>query len=120
MIGRMLDFLSKDMAMDLGTANTLVYVRGKGVILDEPSMVAIDKETNKVIAVGKEAKNLVGRHGRNTLIARPLKDGVIHDFETATFMIQTFLRKVFRRLPSRARNWWLRCRPGSLPWRSVR
>jgi rod shape-determining protein MreB len=99
MIGRMLDFLSKDMAMDLGTANTLVYVRGKGVILDEPSMVAIDKETNKVIAVGKEAKNLVGRHGRNTLIARPLKDGVIHDFETATFMIQTFLRKVFRRLP---------------------
>lgn len=96
---RMLDFLSKDMAMDLGTANTLIYVRGKGVVLDEPSMVAMDKETNKVIAVGKEAKSLVGRHGKNTVNVRPLKDGVIHDFETATFMIRSFLGKVFRRLP---------------------
>jgi len=99
MIGRMLDFLSKDMAMDLGTANSLIYVRGKGVVLDEPSMVALDKETNQVIAVGNEAKNLVGRHGRNTMISRPMKDGVIHDFETATFMIRSFLGKVFKRLP---------------------
>ncbi len=99
MIGRMLDFLSKDMAMDLGTANSLIYVRGKGVVLDEPSMVALDKESNQVIAVGREAKNLAGRHGKNTIISRPLRDGVIHDFETATFMIRSFLSKVFRRLP---------------------
>lgn len=99
MIGGMLDFLSKDMAMDLGTANTLVYVRGKGVVLDEPSMVAIDRNTNKVVAVGKEAKNLAGRHGTSVQSVRPLKDGVINDFETATFMIKTFLGKVFKRLP---------------------
>ena len=99
MMGRMLDFLSKDMAMDLGTANSLIYVRGKGVVLDEPSMVALDKNTNKVVAVGKEAKNLAGRHGKHIQSCRPLKDGVIHDFETATFMIRSFLGKVFRRVP---------------------
>lgn len=99
MMGRMLDFLSKDMAMDLGTANTLVYVRGKGVVLDEPSMVAVDTNTNKVVAVGKEAKSLSGRHGTSVESVRPLKDGVIHDFETATYMIQTFLGKVFKRVP---------------------
>ena len=98
-MGRMLDFLSKDMAMDLGTANTLVYVRGKGVVLDEPSMVAVDRNTNKVVAVGKEAKNLSGRHGTTIESLRPLKDGVIHDFDTATFMIRTFLGKVFKRVP---------------------
>ena len=95
----MLDFLSKDMAMDLGTANTLIYVRGKGVVFDEPSVVALDKDTNKVVAVGKEAKNLAGRHGKNTVSCRPLKDGVIHDFESATFMIRSFLGKVFKRVP---------------------
>lgn len=99
MIGRMLDFLSKDMAMDLGTANTLIYVRGKGVVFDEPSIVVLDKEANKVVAVGREAKNLSGRHGKNTMSCRPLKDGVIDDFETAAFMIRSFLGKVFKRLP---------------------
>ena len=98
-MGRMLDFLSKDMAMDLGTANTLIYVRGKGVVLDEPSVVTLDSDTNKVLAVGREAKNLAGRHGKNTISSRPLKDGVIHDFETAAFMIRSFLSKVFTRLP---------------------
>jgi rod shape-determining protein MreB len=98
MIGRMLDFLSKDMAMDLGTANTLIYVRGKGVVLDEPSMVALDRETRKVVAVGKEAKELVGRHGENVIICRPLKDGVISDFDAAAYMIRSFLSKVFRRV----------------------
>ena len=99
MIGRMMDFLSRDMAMDLGTANTLIYVKGKGVVLDEPSMVAVDRENNKVLGIGREAKSLAGRHGRNTEICRPLKDGVIHDFETATFMIRSFISKVLRRLP---------------------
>lgn len=99
MMGRMLDFLSKDMAMDLGTANTLVYVRGKGVVLDEPSMVAIDKNTNKVVAVGREAKSLAGRHGSSIENVRPMKDGVINDFEAAAYMIRAFLSKVFKRVP---------------------
>ena len=62
-----MDFLSKDMAMDLGTANTLIYVKGKGVVLDEPSMVAVERESGKVIAIGREAKNLSGRHTRGQL-----------------------------------------------------
>ncbi len=99
MIGRVFDFLSKDMAMDLGTANTLIYVKGKGVVLDEPSMVTLNKETGKTVAVGREARNLLGRHGRDLITSRPMKDGVIHDFETATFMIKSFLGKVFNRLP---------------------
>lgn len=99
MMGRMLDFLSKDMAMDLGTANTLIYVRGKGVVLDEPSVVAMDKNTKRVVAVGKEARSLQGRHGKHIQNIRPLRHGVINDFETATYMIKTFLGKVFRRVP---------------------
>ncbi len=99
MFGRMMDFLSKDMAMDLGTANTLIYVKGKGVVLDEPSMVAVEKESGRVIAIGREAKNLSGRHTRGTIVTRPMRDGVIHDFETASFMVRSFLSKVFRRLP---------------------
>ncbi|MEN6441296.1 MAG: rod shape-determining protein [Syntrophobacter sp.] len=99
MFGRMMDFLSKDMAMDLGTANTLIHVKGKGIVLDEPSMVAIEKETGKVIGIGREAKSLAGRHNRGTSIVRPMRDGVIHDFETASFMVRSFLGKVFRRLP---------------------
>ena len=99
MFGRMMDFLSKDMAMDLGTANTLIYVKGKGVVLDEPSMVAVEKESGKVIAIGREAKNLSGRRTKGTIVTRPMRDGVIHDFETASFMVRSFLGKVFRRLP---------------------
>ncbi len=99
MFGRMMDFLSKDMAMDLGSANTLIYVKGKGVVLDEPSMVAVEKESGRVIAIGREAKNLSGRHTRGTIVTRPMRDGVIHDFETASFMVRSFLSKVFRRLP---------------------
>jgi rod shape-determining protein MreB and related proteins len=99
MISRLFDFLSKDMAMDLGTANTLIYVKGKGVVLDEPSMVALDKESKKVVAIGKEAKELVGRHGRNIISSRPLRDGVINDFDTASYMIRSFLGKAFKRVP---------------------
>ncbi len=99
MMGRMLDFLAKDMAMDLGTANSLIYIKGKGVVLDEPSVVAMDTRTNKVVAVGKEAKSLAGRHGQNIVSVRPLRDGVIHDFEVASYMIKAFLGKVFHRIP---------------------
>ena len=99
MFGRMMDFLAKDMAMDLGTANTLIYVKGKGVVLDEPSMVAVAKNSGEVIAIGREAKNLAGRHTRGTTITRPMRDGVIYDFEMASFMVRSFLGKVFRRFP---------------------
>ncbi|MDR3569370.1 MAG: rod shape-determining protein [Syntrophobacteraceae bacterium] len=99
MFGRMMDFLAKDMAMDLGTANTLIYVKGKGIVLDEPSMVATAKSSGEVIAIGREAKNLAGRHTKGTIITRPMRDGVIYDFETASFMVRSFLGKVFRRFP---------------------
>ncbi|MGC9195232.1 MAG: rod shape-determining protein [Syntrophobacteraceae bacterium] len=99
MFGRMMDFLAKDMAMDLGTANTLIYVKGKGIVLDEPSMVATAKDSGEVIAIGREAKNLAGRHTRGSNITRPMRDGVIYDFEMASFMIRSFLGKVFRRFP---------------------
>ena len=98
MLGRMRDYLSQDMAMDLGTANTLIYVKGKGVVLDEPSMVVLDRQTRKVVAVGKEARELSGRHGKDTVNCRPLRDGVISDFDAASFMIRAFLGKVFKRV----------------------
>ena len=67
-------FLGRDMAIDLGTANTLVYVRGRGIVLNEPSVVAIDRDTNKVLAVGSEAKQMLGRTPGNIVAIRPLKD----------------------------------------------
>ncbi|MGD9503936.1 MAG: rod shape-determining protein [Syntrophobacteraceae bacterium] len=96
MLGRLLNMFSKDLAMDLGTANTLIYHRGKGVVLNEPSVVALNHETHEVIAVGHEARNIMGRHGQRISTIRPLKDGVIADFEVTAVMIKDFLRKVLR------------------------
>src|SRR3990167_1643100 len=89
-------FLSRDMAIDLGTANTLVYVKGKGIVLNEPSVVAITTRKGKcqVLAVGDEAKLMVGRTPGNIQAIRPLKDGVIADFEVAEEMIKHFIQKV--------------------------
>jgi rod shape-determining protein MreB and related proteins len=97
MFERLLGFWSKDLAMDLGTANTLIYLRGKGIVLNEPSVVAINKDTHQVLAVGQEAKNIIGRHGHNIVTIRPLKDGVIADFEVTSIMIKYFLGKVLNR-----------------------
>ncbi|SPJ14007.1 cell wall structural complex MreBCD, actin-like component MreB [Syntrophobacter sp. SbD2] len=94
MLGWLLSYFSKDLAMDLGTANTLIYMRGKGVVLNEPSVVAITHDTHKVIAVGHEARNMIGRHSHRIVIIRPLKDGVIADFEVTAVMIKYFLAKV--------------------------
>ena len=91
-----LNVVGRDMGIDLGTANTLVYVKGKGVVLDEPSIVAIDKDTNKILAVGKEAKRMVGRTPGNIVAIRPLKDGVIADFETTEKMLRYFIQRVHR------------------------
>jgi rod shape-determining protein MreB len=84
---------SKDMGIDLGTANTVVFVRGKGIVLQEPSVVAIDQMTGEMIAVGQEAKQMVGRTPGNIRAVRPLKDGVIADFDTTQAMLKYFIRK---------------------------
>jgi rod shape-determining protein MreB and related proteins len=99
MLSRFLGFLSNDMAIDLGTANTLVYVRGQGIVLNEPSVVArsIQGGTKKVMAVGNEAKMMMGRTPGNMEAIRPLRDGVIADFEVAQEMIKWFIRKVHNR-----------------------
>src|SRR6202011_1904220 len=99
MFGNLFGFLSNDIAIDLGTANTLVYVKGRGIILNEPSVVAIASHRGKtqVLAVGDEAKQMLGRTPGNIQAIRPLRDGVIADFEVAEEMIKHFIRKVHNR-----------------------
>ncbi len=97
MFGRMLGLWSADMAIDLGTANTLVYVKGRGIVLNEPSVVAINTTTQTIVAVGTEARNMIGRTPGNVVAIRPLKDGVIADFETTERMLRYFIQKVHRR-----------------------
>ena len=99
MLSRIFGFLSADMAIDLGTANTLVYVKGKNIVLNEPSVVAIVelKGKKQVLAVGNEAKQMLGRTPGNIQAIRPLRDGVIADFEIAEDMIKYFIRKVHNR-----------------------
>jgi len=90
-------FLGRDMAVDLGTANTLVYVRGRGVLLNEPSVVALDATTREILAVGSEAKRMLGRTPGGITAIRPLKDGVIADFESTEQMLRLFIQRVHRR-----------------------
>ena len=99
MFSRLLGMLSADMAIDLGTANTLVYVKGRGIVLNEPSVVAIaeTKGRKQVLAVGDEAKMMLGRTPGNIQAIRPLRDGVIADFDVAEEMIKHFIRKVHNR-----------------------
>lgn len=99
MIDRFLGMFSNDIGIDLGTANTLIFVRGKGIVLSEPSIVAIDKATNKVLAVGKEAKDMVGKTPEHIQVIRPLKDGVIADFDTTQSMLKYFIQKVHTNFP---------------------
>ena len=99
MFSKLTGFLSADMAIDLGTANTLVYVRQRGIVLNEPSVVAISnyKGKKRVLSVGEEAKQMLGRTPGNIEAIRPLRDGVIADFEIAEEMIKHFIRKVHNR-----------------------
>lgn len=99
MFSRLLGLMSSDMAIDLGTANTLVYVKGRGIVLSEPSVVAVSdvRGRKQVLAVGNEAKRMVGRTPGNITAIRPLRDGVIADFESAEEMIKHFIRKVHNR-----------------------
>ncbi|MBN2072494.1 MAG: rod shape-determining protein [Actinobacteria bacterium] len=93
-----LNIIGRDMGIDLGTANTLVYVKSKGIILEEPSIVAIDKNNNRILAVGREAKRMVGRTPADIVAIRPLKDGVIADFETTEKMLRYFIQKIHRNM----------------------
>ena len=96
---KLFGWMSNDLAIDLGTANTLVYVKGKGIVLREPSVVAVrqDLRSSKVLAVGKEAKMMLGRTPGNIKAIRPIKDGVIADFEVTEAMLRYFINKVHRR-----------------------
>jgi rod shape-determining protein MreB len=89
--------IGRDMAVDLGTANTLVYVRGRGVMLNEPSVVALNAQTREILAVGADAKRMIGRTPDNILAIRPLRDGVIADFEASEQMLRFFIQRVHRR-----------------------
>ena len=85
---------ARDIGIDLGTANVLIHVKGRGIVLNEPSVVAIDKNTNRVLAVGKEARRMVGRTPGNIVAIRPLKDGVIADFDVTEAMLKHFINKL--------------------------
>jgi rod shape-determining protein MreB len=97
MFDNVLGFFSNDIGIDLGTANTLVYVKDHGIVLREPSVVAVQQGTNKVLAVGDEAKRMLGRTPGNIVAIRPLKDGVIADFEVTEAMLRHFISKVHNR-----------------------
>src|SRR3990170_7683281 len=102
MFGFLRSYFSNDLAIDLGTANTLIYVRGKGIVLDEPSVVAIRTDAGpnakkSIQAVGRDAKMMLGRTPGNIVAIRPMRDGVIADFEIAEAMLKHFIRKVHNR-----------------------
>lgn len=92
-----LGYFANDIGIDLGTATTLVYVEGKGIVLNEPSVVAIEKDVGKVLAVGEEAKSMIGKTPGNIVAIRPLKDGVIADFDTTQSMLRYFINRVHKR-----------------------
>ena len=94
---KLIGIFSNDLAIDLGTANTLVYLKGHGIVLREPSVVAIHRDTKEILAVGVEAKRMLGRTPGNIVATRPMKDGVISNFEIAEAMLKYFIIKVHNR-----------------------
>src|SRR6476659_11104335 len=84
---------ARDIGIDLGTANTLVYVKGKGIAVREPSVVAVQTDTKQIVAVGNDAKNMIGRTPGNVVALRPMKDGVIADYETTATMMKYYIRQ---------------------------
>src|SRR5580765_8991958 len=97
MLDRFLGLFSRDIGIARGTANTLVHVRDRGIVMSEPSVVAIDAKTGQVLAIGAEAKRMVGRTPASIIAVRPLKDGVISDFDITEQMLNYFIRKVHER-----------------------
>ena len=94
LLDKLLGIFGKDMAMDLGTANTLIYIKGRGIVLNEPSVVAVRRDTGQPVAVGRRAKQYLGRTNPSLLATRPLKDGVIADFDLTRVMIKEFISQV--------------------------
>src|SRR3712207_4508679 len=92
-----------DIAVDLGTANTLIQVKGRGVVLDEPSVVAVDRRTGRLVAAGLEAKRMLGRTPDGVVASRPMRDGVIADVDQVEMMLREFLGRVLPRGPFRSR-----------------
>lgn len=96
MLNNIFGYFSHDIGVDLGTANTLIYVRGKGIVINEPSVVAMNNKTRQVLAVGEDAKAMVGRTPMNIVATRPLVDGVVSDFEVTEYMLKYFIEKVHK------------------------
>lgn len=96
MLNRLLGRFSKDVGIDLGTATTLVYVKGRGIVINEPSVVAINQKTGQVLAIGEEAKKMVGKTPAHIIASRPLREGVISDFEVTEQMLRYFIHKVHK------------------------
>src|SRR6266542_6288062 len=107
-------FPANAIAVDLGTANTLIYVKGEGIVLNEPSVVALDRETKKIKGVGLEAKRMLGRTPEGILAVRPMKDGVIANFEVAEKMLRHFLRLVLDRRILRVKPTVIVCVPSGI------
>ena len=105
---------SKDIGIDLGTANVLIHVKGRGVVLDEPSVVAIESDTKRVLAVGEEARRMVGRTPGNIIAIRPLRDGVIADFDITEMMLKHFIDKSRRARTGIAIRAFLICAPTNI------
>lgn len=97
LFSNLLGMISNDLAIDLGTANTLVYIKGKGIVCDEPSVIVVRKDSKKTIAVGTEAKKMLGKTPANIIAIRPMKDGVIADFDATGEMLKYFIKKVHNR-----------------------
>jgi len=95
-------FFSSDLAIDLGTANTLVYAKGRGIVVNEPSIVALDRNSKKVLAVGHEAKEMLGRTPADIVAVKPMKDGVIADFDVTEVMLKYFIKEAHSRTTSSA------------------
>ena len=114
-ISTLFGFFSRDLGIDLGTANTLVYVRGKGIVISEPSVVTIDKHTKRALWVGMEAKAMIGKTPESIIAVRPLEDGVIADFDTVEMMLHHFIRKVHMQ---RLKICWLARKTGPAPPRT--
>ena len=100
MLDRFFGYFSHDIGIDLGTANTLVYVRGKGIIINEPSVVAVNQKTGQIVAIGAEAKKMVGRTPAYITATRPLVQGVVSDFEVTEEMLRFFIKKVHEKKSS--------------------
>lgn len=96
MFNKLFGYLSHDIGIDLGTANTLVYVKGRGIVINEPSVVAVNKKTGRILAIGKEAKKMVGKTPGHIIATRPLVDGVVSDFEVTEQMLKYFIDKVHK------------------------